>query len=241
MGTSRRPLIAAVGLDFEAAAANGAGIEVVSGLNRQRYLRKLHEVARTGVQGIISFGVAGGLSPELNAGDVVVASAVVTARRTFRPGNLWLEALLAALPHAYHRPVFGARMPLFTVSAKKALWDSTGCATVDMESRDAAEVAAHYGLPFAVLRVVLDPARRAIPLAALAGADSEGKTGAKAVVKSLLRRPGDLPALVQIAIDAQKANSSLHHSRKALGPLFAFREQDERSQGEELRRHVSAG
>lgn len=216
------PLIAAAGLDFEADAARGRYVKVVSGLNRRKYLKELHDQARAGARGIISFGIAGGISPSLKAGDIVVARDVITANRSFKPCEIWSASLLAALPHAHHLPVYGSLEPLLTVSEKHAVWRATGSATVDVESRDAAEVAAYYGLPYAVLRVVLDPAQRAIPLSALVGVDDTGKTDAKAVVKALVWRPQDLHGMVRLAYDARKANLSLIRCRQALGPLLAF-------------------
>ncbi len=216
------PIIAAAGLDFEAAAARGPGVTVVRGLNRRSYRQQLHEQARRGVCGIISFGVAGGLSPELRAGDIVVASSVVTAAGEMRTCEKWSSSLLASLPQARYLQVFGSQLPLLSVIEKQALWKATGSATVDVESSDAAAIAAYYRLPYAVLRIVLDPAHRAIPISALAGVDEDGNTDARAVAKILARRPRDLPGLLCLASDTRKANISLHKARRQLGPHFAF-------------------
>jgi adenosylhomocysteine nucleosidase len=181
------PVIVAVGLDFEAEAVSGPGVKVVCGLNLRKYLRELHEQARRGARGIISFGIAGGLLPELRAGETVVASHVLTSEGSFKTCEMSSASLLAVKPDAHYLPVFGSLAPILSVPEMESLRRKTGAATVDMESRDAAEVAAHYGLPYAVLRIVLDRAHRAIPLSALAGADDHGRTDAKAVVKRLAR------------------------------------------------------
>ena len=47
--------------------------------------------------------------------------------------------------------------------AKRALRSATGALAVDMESHVAAAFAAQHGLPFAAVRVVCDPAHRALP------------------------------------------------------------------------------
>jgi len=216
------PMIAAAGLDFEAEAARGLGVKVVRGLNRRRFLRELHAQATRGARGIISFGVAGGLSPKLETGDVVVASAVHTAEGIFRTCEAWSASLLAALPHARYLPVFGAMGPVLTPLEKEALWNETGSATVDVESRDAAEVAAHYGMPYAVVRIVLDPADREIPLSALSGVDDAGNTCAKSLFKALAQRPQDIPGMLRIAAEGRKATQSLLRTRQALGPCFSF-------------------
>ncbi len=216
------PVIAAAGMDFEARIAEGPGTTVVFGQKRDRYLQQLHALAREGARGIISFGTAGGVSPYLKPGDVIVATSVITAKEPFPTHSKWSDLLRKKLPHAHTLPVFGAEKPVLTVLEKEALWSATGVGAVDMESRPAAEVAAHYGLPYAVLRVVIDPADRAIPLSAIAGVREDGTTDVTGVMRSLIRRPGDVGDIVRLAGDSRKANKALLGSRKALGPFFGL-------------------
>ncbi|MGB8738252.1 MAG: phosphorylase [Rhodomicrobium sp.] len=219
---NEKPVVAAAGLGFEARIAEGPGVKVVFGQSRDKYRQFLHSYAQSGVCGFISFGVAGGLSPRLRPGDVVVASAVITAGATSRTCPNWSQSILKAVPGAHHMPVFGAEAPAMSVLEKEALWKATGAGAVDMESGPVAEVAAHYGLPFTVLRVVLDPAHRALPPSALAGAREDGDTDPMAVIKSLMRRPGDLTGLLRLADDTRKASRALLRSRQALGPFLSF-------------------
>lgn len=217
-----KPVVAAAGLGFEARIAQGPGVKVIYGQSRDKYRKHLHAHAKAGISGFISIGVAGGLSPEFHPGDVVVASTVITARATFRTCPDWSRSILTALPNAHYTPVFGAEEPVMSVLEKEALWNATGAAAVDMESGPVAEIAARYGLPFTVLRVVLDPAHRALPPSALAGAREDGKTDPLAVMKSLIRRPGDLPGLLSLADDTRRASGALARSREALGPFLGF-------------------
>jgi hopanoid-associated phosphorylase len=216
------PVLVGAGMDFEARLAEGPGVAVVYGQNRYKYREELHYHAKRGARGIISFGVAGALLPALAPGDVVVANSVITASGISRTSQDWSKSIMECLPHAHHIPVFGAEKPALTVLDKEAIWSSTGAAAIDMESGPIAEVAAHYALPYAVLRVVLDPADRAIPPSALAGVRDDGRTDVIAVLKSLIKRPQDLRGLLRLAEDNRKANEALLRCRKALGPLFAF-------------------
>jgi hopanoid-associated phosphorylase len=216
------PVVAAAGLGFEARIARGPGVKVVYGQSRAEYRECLHRHARAGVSGFISIGVAGGLSPDLKPGDVVVASSVITASRTSQTCRDWTRLILKAVPGAHHTAIFASDTTITSVSEKKALWNATGAAAVDMESGLTAEIAALYGVPFAVLRVVLDPAQRAIPLSALAGARHDGETDPMAVLKALMKRPGDLLGLLRLAGDTRTASRALRRSRQALGPFLGF-------------------
>ena len=72
---SQRSVIALVGLTFEARIAAGPGVLVVC---RGRETADLLRLAiGAGCSSIISFGVAGGLAPDLIPGDCVVAFAII--------------------------------------------------------------------------------------------------------------------------------------------------------------------
>lgn len=217
------PVVVAAGMDFEARIAEGPGVRAVYGQNRARYVRDLDAAIRAGARGVISFGVAGGLCPSLKPGDVVVASSVVTARHRYETHARWSQSLRNALSlPASEGAIFAADDAVMTVIEKEALLHGTGAVAVDVELGVAAEAAERYDLPFAVLRVVLDPACRSLPLSAAVGARDDGTTDPAAVLLSLLRRPGDLGELIRLAGDARRANRALFRCRKALGPLFSL-------------------
>jgi hypothetical protein len=91
-----------------------------------------------------------------------------------------------------------------------------------MESHIAAAVAASHDLPFAVLRVVSDPAGQRIPQAALAGMREDGATDAMAVLRALMQTPGDLFDLPGVAFNAYVANAALARARRNLGAGFGL-------------------
>ena len=90
-----------------------------------------------------------------------------------------------------------------------------------MESHVAAPIAAAHGLPFAVLRVVCDPAERSLPPAALAAMREDGGR-ISAVLSSLMRSPGQFPDLLRLSRDARLAFGELRRCRVTLGPAFAL-------------------
>jgi adenosylhomocysteine nucleosidase len=186
---SERSVIALVGLAFEARIAGGPGVLVMC---RGRETPELLQLAiRAGCRSIISFGVAGGLAPNLVPGDCVVASAIIDYP-TLRPTDpLWSRKLADIIPGALHGPIVGVNSVVSDPADKCRLHALTGAVAVDMESHLVGRVAASHGLAFAAVRVIIDPAHRAVPPAALLAMAPGGSTDVSAMVWEILA-----PALV---------------------------------------------
>ena len=102
--------------------------------------------------------------------------------------------------------------------AKRVLHLSTGALAVDNESHLVASVAAAQGLPFAAVRVILDPATRVLPAVALAAIRADGTIDLAALMRSVMRAPSELPTLLRLALDASVGFAALIRSRQLLGP-----------------------
>ncbi len=158
-----------------------------------------------GCTGLISFGLAGGLDPELRPGAMVVPTEVITGGQRY-PADIELSRMLGGpTPHI----MLGAEAIVASVVDKTRLWQQTGAAAVDLESGAVARVAALHGIPFAVLRAICDPAERALPPAALAGLDARGAIAIWRVLAAIVVRPAQLPALIALAAEAATARRSL--------------------------------
>jgi hypothetical protein len=73
----------------------------------------------------------------------------------------------------------------------------------------------------AAIRVIADPAHRGLPEAALTAIRADGTTDVAAVLRSVMRKPRQLPALVRTALDARAARATLLRGRRLLGPMPA--------------------
>jgi adenosylhomocysteine nucleosidase len=218
----RRPVIAVTGLAFEARIAAGEGVTVIHGRDEQRMITDLERAVVSGASGIISFGTAGGLAPHLAPGDWIVAEAVITEGQRWAADPAWSTKVLQSLPNAIHAPIAGVDVPVAGASAKQALHDRTGAAAADMESHIAARVAVAHGLPFVACRVIIDPAHRTLPPAALIAMRPDGGVNVAALLRSLAGRPDQLPALLRLAFDAQAARAALFRGRRLLGAGLGF-------------------
>lgn len=215
-------MIVVVGLAFEARIAAGPGVEVICGGKGQDLAGVLSRAIRQGCRGLVSFGVAGGLDPDLVPGTCVVASAILSGRNRLQTDQTWSQNLLATIPNAIHGMLMGVSAPVATPQAKQALHERTGAVAVDMESHIVAQVGASHGLPVAAIRVVTDPAERALPACALAAMRADGTTDIPAMIRSVMQRPRELPALFRTALDARAARATLLRGRQLLGPRLGL-------------------
>lgn len=215
------PVLAATGMTAEAGLARGPGVVAIAGGGDPARLALMLQAALDRqARGVISFGIAGGLAAGYAPGSIVLADAVRCEGQLFATDAAWTARLAARLPGARRGAIAGVDHAVATPSGKAALHRATGAVAVDMESHIAARLAAVYGVPFAALRIVADPAHRALPEAAMVGMRPDGGMDAGAVLRALLRRPGDIPALIRTALDASAAFAALRTCRRQLpGPL----------------------
>jgi hopanoid-associated phosphorylase len=214
-------IVAVTSLAMEARIAGGPGVSVICSQG-ERLAAALEAAVARGVCGIISFGVAGGLAPGLGVGDWIVATAVITGQRRFPTDQAWTRSLRERLPQAVHAETLGMDTPVADPERKQSLYSETGAVAVDMESHIAAAIAAAHRIPFAVTRVIIDPADRPLPPAALVGLRSDGTPDVAAVFRSVLQQPGQLPALVRTALDARTSGAALRRGRRMLGAGLGF-------------------
>jgi len=128
------------GLKSEAKLLQGLGLACVStGGQAREARRKIERLIAEGATGLISFGIAGALSPDLKTGDLVIADMVANdigeVWQTHRP---WLDALRSSIAPARnnHRhddvPHHAAARRSEGHSATAPLWSSERDASTDV-------------------------------------------------------------------------------------------------------------
>jgi hopanoid-associated phosphorylase len=211
-------VLAIVGLKREAAIVAGPQVIPVIAGNSGVLRQRIETALDTRVRGIISIGIAGALSPQLEAGDCVIASTVIAEDMRYDTDNGWTARLRRALPDPRVAPIAGVDRIAATVEDKAALYKETGADAIDMESHIAAAVAKENGLPFAALRVISDCADHTLPPAALAAMNPNGGIAFGRVLKSIALKPTQLPALMRTSRESEKAFAVLLRCRDVLGP-----------------------
>lgn len=220
-------MIGVAGLAFEARIAGGSHTRTICcGGGNALWTSLVHAIASDS-RGLISFGMAGGLSPDLRAGTCIVASSIVCGTSRLMTDRGWSRNALQLIPDAVHGPIVGVSSGIVAhPAAKRALHARTGAIAVDNESHVVASVAAAYALPMTAVRVIVDPASREIPPSAVAAVRADGSIDLAALGRRIGRAPGELPKLLRIAIDGMTGLYALLRCRRLLGSALGLPESD---------------
>ncbi len=194
----------------------------VGGADAERVVRQM---AEAGVVGIVSFGIAGGLDPDLKTGDLILPKMIVdTAGNGYEATFEWRGQLAKYLTSSFHF-VGGALLatPTLVTSCrqKSDLRQQHGAVAVDMESFAIARAADAAGLLFVALRAVSDPADQGLPTAVAAGTRG-GKLAFGRLATDVLKHPGQIGDLVRLGLNTRKAKSVLVRACETVGPAFVF-------------------
>ncbi len=222
------PILVVTGLTREAECLRGEGIvPLCSGADAALLRAALSEKDPTQYSSVVSFGLAGGLDPILRPGDAIVATWAIgdtETREQLTPtlSRILLEGFSGAGIAARHGAVFGVDAPVMTVAEKSLLRERSGAVAVDMESHLAGAFARLNGLPFAIVRVIGDPASRALPPLAAKAIRPDGGVDVALVMRELARQPAQLGDLIRAGLDARAAFSTLRRCGGLLGPLLGL-------------------
>lgn len=203
------------GLAAEARIARPLGLVAVGGGGPDGARRAAERLISRGATSLISFGVAGGLDPALEAGALVVPARVVAGATMWRADT----GLTVALGGPTATTLLACAAPVVTARERAALFAATGAVAADLESGAVAEAAQARGLTFGVLRAVCDPAWADLPPAALKGLTRDGRFSAARVVVSALAAPRQIGALMTLAGQMREALRALEKRVREVGAL----------------------
>ncbi|WP_428666390.1 phosphorylase [Reyranella sp.] len=210
-------ILAVTGLQRERRLVAGPGVEAVAGGGDHARLAATLDRLASGMDGIISIGIAGALAPGLRPGEWVVATAVHAGGGAMPTDRDWTDRLVSRLPQAERGLLLGSDEMAATAAHKADLYRTTGAVAVDMESHIAARIARRHGLPFAAARVISDASHRTLPPAARVGMRPDGTMDLPAVLRSLLANPWQLPAMIRTGLEAERAFRALLRGHRTFG------------------------
>jgi hopanoid-associated phosphorylase len=210
------------------AASQEPGIEIMiacAGADAARARRMAEDLLDAGAGGLVSFGIAGGLDPALGPGDIVLPEAVVAPGGTaVGTDGAWRRSLLGvAVAKGLGLTggiMAGSDHAVATVAGKRDLYRASRAVAVDMESHAVALVARAAGVPFLVLRAVIDPAHRALPRAVRGSIAPDGRARMGLVTARLVLRPWEVPQVNRLRRDSAAALGALGDLVRVLGPAL---------------------
>lgn len=170
------------------------------------------------VAAAFAVGVAGGLSQEVQRGDLIVGDRAILRRSSgqvlrgekgtmsvsFPCDSGLQEAALTAIRRFDSRhhlgPILTVDRIVPTAEEKRQLAEDSGAVAVDMESATIASVAMAYSIPFLAIRGVLDPVEENLTIAFDHFLDNRGEPQLFSLLRYLLAHPLALPRLVGLGL-----------------------------------------
>lgn len=224
------------GLEFEADVvrhhARFAGVAdrvaVAAGLGRERARRSAEELIAHGAGALLSFGIAGGLAPNIACETAVVATAIKAENmETIVCTPAWTTRLADALrsspPFAQGELAY-APIILITSLDKGGTFAATRAVAADMESYGVGEAALKAGLPFAAVRVVADTAGDQLPEIALHAMAPDGSLKLAETLSRIVRNPGQIAGLIRLGRSTARARRRLDRVAALSAPEAFFSE-----------------
>ena len=198
----------------------------VCGIGEQRAGQSARRLVAQGVDGLISWGTAAGLVPTLKAGDLLLPKTLITTEGAqLAVDHGWRQRLCAALGReqaSHDEPMLHAEAVLDTPERKHQMAAQHDAVAADMESHAVAQAAGEAGLPFLIIRSVVDPVSLSLPDCAMRHVDAYGKAKTSALLRCLIGRPTDLPDMIRVAVAFNKALSTLSRVARVAGADLAY-------------------
>ena len=217
----------AVKPDAITALPEGAAL-YLSGMGPMAARRAAEVLAAAGASALAVFGVAGALNDTLRNGTLFCPERVLDDEgHAYVTDVAWrtsLQQRLAGIATPLHATgaLLSVTSPLLTAVAKRTAHDQCTALAVDMESAAVAAVAQERGLPFAVLRAIVDEADDAIPPALNGSVDAWGRPRPLRLLAAFGRQPSLASELPRLYSRMQRATHALRAAAQAAGPALSW-------------------
>jgi adenosylhomocysteine nucleosidase len=173
-------------------------------------------IRRFSPQGLVSFGFAGGLTPELARGTLIIGTEVMceagSGKRAVASRDLVKQFCAAAdaerLPMQQGRLV-SSRHIVADPASKTDLRNKSGACAVDMETVGIAEAADETGLPWVAVRAIVDRATDTLPPVCLTMLREDGHVATGRLLGMICRSPLVLRHIGRLAGDTARARRHL--------------------------------
>ncbi|XRD83289.1 purine and other phosphorylase-like protein, family 1 [Dyella acidisoli] len=209
------------------ALTNGAAL-CISGMGPKAARHTAEALVTAGATALAVFGVAGALNDQLHNGALFCPERVLDDEgRAYVTDSTWrasLQQQLTAAPAPLHMEgaLLSVTSPLLTSAAKRAAHQHYTAFAVDMESAAVAAIAQEHGLPFVVLRAIVDEVNDAIPEALNGSVDAWGRPRPWRLMVAFCQQPSLVRELPRLYSRMQRATQALRAAAEATGPTLGW-------------------
>lgn len=176
-----------------------------------------------GADRLISWGCAAALDGQLRPGQLVIPETVRLDQQSYETDKRWSHKLRCRLSQKL-TVVGGGLLSTSRIvasrSEKQSLQRETSAVALDMESAAVAKIAQQANLPCLVLRAIADPAAMSLPQAVVVALDDQGQVQLGKLLRHLLLRPWQIPALISLGLHFAAARKTLKILAKQLNEII---------------------
>lgn len=196
-------------------------VVVLAGVGMENAFLASQWLVAEGVVALGVSGVSGGLDPDLEPGELVLADSVIqesdnTCKQVWEGNSKFVEIVYAALIAkgipAYRGPIITVQKPVLSARNKQVLFTKTKALATDMESAAVAVVANKAGLPFFALRTMCDVATRTVPIEIFDCLNQAGNVRLFHLFRMLLLKPPLVSDLLRSKRDFAVALATLRRA-----------------------------
>ena len=191
--------------------------------------RAAHLLLDKGVNVLISWGCAAGLSAALKPGDLLLAAEVVSARQTvYQVNPEWLahlRNLFALQLNLSGGTLLESRHIVAASTEKRAIHQQSGAVALDMESAAVFGVANEAQLPCLAIRAIADPVTLDLPQAVVVAMNAQGQIELSKLLSHVLTHPWEIPGLIRLGLNFSAAGKTLKTVAGQLDRLINFQHQ----------------
>lgn len=197
----------------------------LSGVGDARAENAARRLVGRGASALVSWGVAGGLDPDLSPGTVILPGTVIGADGLSREADLeWRDRLLERVRSKVDTStssLYYTMSMIATIEEKRSVFERFGAGAADMESAAVARVADENRLPWIAVRVVIDAAEQELPPAIMTATGDDGRLRIGSIAGLTLRPRLWLP-LVSLGRAGAAAGRSMRRLWVAAQPDLAL-------------------
>jgi len=166
-----------------------------------------------GAQQLISWGCAGALAPDLQAGDIIIPHSILGQdNNSLAAHKHWQQQSIKILEpclKCYNGQLLESATVISLAHDKTQQFQRSNALAVDMESAAIARIAAQNNRPFIAIRSIVDAAQFDLPNAINYALNNQGTVIVSKLIKYLCLHPSELVPLIQLGLHFKAANRSL--------------------------------